>query len=397
MVVFSRAMKWFKIGLVVLTCMLTSCVSWYTQKTTFDYVRKQMNTSDYLFGWRTAYYGSDNKYDYYKKWHLFFPQCYAVPTTPHLFYPGPIPFRGWNKKNAHYFHVYRGNIVIISLKQHYELVEYIRANNHRFKKMDKGRLVLDEVNKHAIKRWGVDRLRIPKKPEKEGGLEWGLEEPYPGHHELHLFGKNNDVGQHIILYKYGDFQRTLVVNVKAIVQNTGTETKPQPQRIDIMFSQLDQLRSQSFKIPELIDAISAYYVKAPTLCMAAIRILVEASCKSFFQFLKNEENDTSFESNVNKVINLQKCDERDNDYKEYVLQHNPDFILEFKNISEKYNVALSKDVKNNINSHMKEVDLNRFIHNPLIVTTDTTVFQSMQIFSPLLNYIFDVLLMKSKK
>lgn len=212
-----------------------------------------------------------------------------------------------------------------------------------------------------------------------------------------LFGKNNDVGQHIILYKYGDFQRTLVVNVKAIVQNTGTETKPQPQRIDIMFSQLDQLRSQSFKIPELIDAISAYYVKAPTLCMAAIRILVEASCKSFFQFLKNEENDTSFESNVNKVINLQKCDERDNDYKEYVLQHNPDFILEFKNISEKYNVALSKDVKNNINSHMKEVDLNRFIHNPLIVTTDTTVFQSMQIFSPLLNYIFDVLLMKSKK
>lgn len=210
-----------------------------------------------------------------------------------------------------------------------------------------------------------------------------------------LFGKDNNVGQHIILYKCGDFQRTLVVNVKEIKQNKETETKPQ--RIDIMFTQLDQLRSKSFKIPELIDAISAYYVNAPTLCMAAIRILVEASCKSFFQFLKNEENDASFEANVNKVINLQKCDERDNDYKEYVLQHNPNFISEFKNISERYNVALSRDVKNNINSHMKEVDLNRFIHNPLIITTDTTVFQSMQIFSPLLNYIYDVLLMESKK
>ncbi len=34
-----------------------------------------------------------------------------------------------------------------------------------------------------------------------------------------------------------------------------------------------------------------------------------------------------------------------------------------------------------------------FVHNPAIVATDTTVYRSMQIFAPLLNYIFDILLL----
>lgn len=154
------------------------------------------------------------------------------------------------------------------------------------------------------------------------------------------------------------------------------------------------MRSKSFKIPELVDAISSYYIEAPTLCMAAIRILVEASCKAYFQHLKNEENDFSFPSLVSRTMNLQSCVETTPDYKNYILGHEQKFIDAFKNVSAQYNIALARDVKTNINNHVDTIGLNMFVHNPSVVATDTTVLKTMQIFSPLLNYIFDVLLIE---
>lgn len=207
-----------------------------------------------------------------------------------------------------------------------------------------------------------------------------------------LFSKDNVVGRHIILYKYGEFQRTLVVNVKEIEKQPGGGAKTP--RIDDLFPKLDMLRNKSFKIPELVDAISSYYVEAPTLCMAAIRILMEASCRAYFQHLKNEKNDFTFPSLINRTMNLQSCVEATPDYQNYVAIHEQTFIDSFKNISAQYNTILSKDVKTNINNHINTIDLNMFVHNPLIIATDTTVFKTMQIFSPLLNYVFDVLLIK---
>lgn len=207
-----------------------------------------------------------------------------------------------------------------------------------------------------------------------------------------LFSKDNAVGRHLILYKYGEFQRTLVVSVKEIEKQPGGGAKTP--RIDILFPKLDMLRSKSFKIPELVDAISSYYVEAPTLCMAAIRILIEASCKAYFQHLKNEENDFSFPSLVSRTMNLQSCVETTPDYKTYISGHNQTFIDAFKNVSSQYNTALARDVKTNINNHVNTIDLNMFVHNPSVIATDTTVFKTMQIFSPLLNYIFDVLLIE---
>lgn len=194
------------------------------------------------------------------------------------------------------------------------------------------------------------------------------------------------------MYKYGEFQRTLVVSVKEIEKQPGGGAKTP--RIDILFPKLDMLRSKSFKIPELVDAISSYYVEAPTLCMAAIRILIEASCKAYFQHLKNEENDFSFPSLVSRTMNLQSCVETTPDYKTYISGHNQTFIDAFKNVSSQYNTALARDVKTNINNHVNTIDLNMFVHNPSVIATDTTVFKTMQIFSPLLNYIFDVLLIE---
>lgn len=208
----------------------------------------------------------------------------------------------------------------------------------------------------------------------------------------YLFSKDNAVGRHLILYKYGEFQRTLVVSVKEIEKQPGGGAKTP--RIDILFPKLDMLRSKSFKIPELVDAISSYYVEAPTLCMAAIRILIEASCKAYFQHLKNEENDFSFPSLVSRTMNLQSCVETTPDYKTYISGHNQKFIDAFKNVASQYNTALARDVKTNINNHVNTIDLNMFVHNPSVIATDTTVFKTMQIFSPLLNYIFDVLLIE---
>lgn len=207
-----------------------------------------------------------------------------------------------------------------------------------------------------------------------------------------LFSKDNVVGRHIVLYKYGEFQRTLMVNVKEIEKQHGGGAKTP--RIDELFPKLDMLRNKSFKIPELVDAISSYYVDAPTLCMAAIRILIEASCKAYFQHLKNEENNFSFPSLVNKTMNLQSCVETAPDYKNYVTVHEQAFIESFRNVSTQYNTTLSKDVKKNINNHVDTIDLDMFVHNPLTIATGTTVFKTMQIFSPLLNYVFDILLIE---
>lgn len=204
-----------------------------------------------------------------------------------------------------------------------------------------------------------------------------------------VFDKSNPVGQHIVYFRYGDFQRTLDITVKEIERQPGVGAKSP--RIDTLFPSLNLLRGCSIKLPELVDAISSYYVQAPTLCMAAIRILVESSSKAFFKALYNEEVTDSFASVINRVINLRDCNTNNRDYKKYLSAKDPEFITGFQKISDKYRAILSRDVKTNINTHIKEFELDMFVHNPDIIATDVTVYRAMQIFSPLLNYIFDVL------
>ena len=79
------------------------------------------------------------------------------------------------------------------------------------------------------------------------------------------------------------------------------------------------------------------------------------------------------------------------DYIKYISSKDPTFIAGFTSISDSYKAVLSKDVKTNIKTHIKEIALDMFVHNPDIIATDVTVYRAMQIFSPLLNYIFDVL------
>lgn len=207
-----------------------------------------------------------------------------------------------------------------------------------------------------------------------------------------LFDKNNPVGQHIVFYRYEEFQRTLSIVVKEIERQPGAGAKSL--RIDVLFSRLEELRAKSFKLPELIDAISSYYVQSPTLCMAAIRILIESSSKEFFNRVIGEYLDCGVQSIVNRVINIRDCNQSNPDYTKCTSGKSSVYLSEFQRISTEHQSLLTRDVKNNINIHFKEIDLDMFVHNPAIIATDTTVFRSMQIFSPLLNYIFDILLIE---
>jgi ATP-binding region ATPase domain protein len=203
-----------------------------------------------------------------------------------------------------------------------------------------------------------------------------------------IFDKKNTVGQHIIYFSAQEFQRTLEVYVKKI--ETPSDINSNMSRISALFPRLDALRPCSGKLSELVNAISLYCNDAPTLCMAGVRILVESSSKAFFVDLGQEEIKDGFESVVDRVINIQDCHDNNNDYKTYISGREKEFVDRFGQISKKHN--LTRDVKKRIKSCIKHTDLDMFVHNPHIIAVSNDVAGAMEIFAPLLNYIFDILI-----
>lgn len=126
--------------------------------------------------------------------------------------------------------------------------------------------------------------------------------------------------------------------------------------------------------------------------MAGVRILVELSSKAFFEALGQEGDKGSFESVVNRVIKIQDCNTGNPDYGTYISQREESFVLRFNEISQKHGSKLTKDVKKNIQNSIKDIDLDMFVHNPNIIGIGDTVVRVMEIFAPLLNYIFDILI-----
>ena len=205
-----------------------------------------------------------------------------------------------------------------------------------------------------------------------------------------VFDRDNSVGQHIIYFRIKEFQRTLEIHVKKI--ETPSEININKIRVIGLFPEINALRLYSTRLPELVDAISLYYDTAPTLCMAGVRILVELSSKAFFEALGQEGDKGSFESVVNRVIKIQDCNTGNPDYGTYISQREESFVLRFNEISQKHGSKLTKDVKKNIQNSIKDIDLDMFVHNPNIIGIGDTVVRVMEIFAPLLNYIFDILI-----
>lgn len=148
----------------------TSCT--LTQEKTFEHVISQRyDSGGKLFGaYRTFYCGSDSEFDYYTC--TSFPtRHFKVRTTPHLFYPAPVPFQGWLMSDRYYFSMYRGRIILKSMDQHYQLERYRGRPGDNYPRTS-ARLELEEMNEWCLRNWGSERLRIPDAKTGDSQPEW---------------------------------------------------------------------------------------------------------------------------------------------------------------------------------------------------------------------------------
>ena len=143
-----------------------------TQESSFEQViQKRYDSGGKLVGaYRTFYCGSDDEYDYYTC--TSFPtRHYKVKTTPHLFYPAPIPFKGWLMSDRYYFSMYRGRIILKSMDQHYQLERYRNRPGDNYPRTS-ARVELEAMNEWCLRNWGSERLRIPDAKNGYSQPEW---------------------------------------------------------------------------------------------------------------------------------------------------------------------------------------------------------------------------------
>ncbi len=154
---------------LLITLALSTCM--FSRQASFDEVLQSHSvTSTKFTGHRPFYCGSDEQYDYYIVTNVYSTK-YKVPTTPHLFYPSPVPFRGWGESNWYMFSLYRGRIVITTLQEKKRLYDYAcKLYNTDFSHSPEW--MLSQLNEWCIKNWGQDRLRIPYADGKSGEPEW---------------------------------------------------------------------------------------------------------------------------------------------------------------------------------------------------------------------------------
>ncbi len=153
-----------------------------------EVIRERSN--EHVFGYRTYYVGSDEKYDYYRTNQLF-PQFYKTKTVGSVLYPHPYPFMGWSGER-YTCEIYRGRIVVTPLKEKEKITAYYKkyvaplciAEYDRLTGIDadeETRLIAEQVslkkcllmlNDWTIKNWGQDRLNIPSLNNKKIAVDW---------------------------------------------------------------------------------------------------------------------------------------------------------------------------------------------------------------------------------
>lgn len=158
-----------KCALVMFLC--TSCT--LTQETTFEHVMSQRHYSGAkLYGDYLPFYcGSDSKFDYYTVCASFPTRHFKVRTTPQLFYPAPVPFRGWLMCDRYYFSMYRGRIMLKSIDQHNQLQHYRNLPEVDLSHTSV-RQELEAMNEWCRRNWGSERLRIPDAKSGNSQPEW---------------------------------------------------------------------------------------------------------------------------------------------------------------------------------------------------------------------------------
>ena len=161
-----------KRSLFVITAVLCSSCTLTQEKTFEQVVSCYYESGGNLFGaYRTFYCGSDSEFDYYTC--TSFPtRHFKVKTTPHLFYPAPVPFKGWLLSDKYYFSMYRGRIMLKSMDQHLQLERYRNRPGNRSRAT--ARQELEEMNAWCLKNWGSERLRVPDATSGYAQPEWSF-------------------------------------------------------------------------------------------------------------------------------------------------------------------------------------------------------------------------------
>lgn len=139
-----------------------------------------------------------------------------------------------------------------------------------------------------------------------------------------------------------------------------------------------------FKIKDIITDIAECYTLHPTICMIAMRTLIEASLKAFEEEVFKQKVDNSKGYDIEQKWKWIK--------NEVELGNS----LISPGILEKYKVKLSNNHKSII-KYYKELEPNAYIHQHDTIATPNEVYAAAKRFSLWLNFIIDSLLVKQNE
>ncbi|MBR4254777.1 MAG: ATP-binding protein [Lentisphaeria bacterium] len=188
---------------------------------------------------------------------------------------------------------------------------------------------------------------------------------------------DNLPGQYVVFYKFSDeIAKTIQVTIKQIhYKETDKIQKLFPYQC-----------SKYPKISDVIASISESYTNHPTLCMIAMRPLVEFALKAFIlEFYSKPESDAIFAKEKNNrsfgvIDNLTSLFQRIRNKK----------LAIAPSILSKYEKTLI-DCSGHITKAYDKLDLNAYVHNPNTHASPNEVMQFMKKLQPFLNFVIEAL------
>ncbi|MDR3150230.1 MAG: ATP-binding protein [Candidatus Peribacteria bacterium] len=191
-----------------------------------------------------------------------------------------------------------------------------------------------------------------------------------------VFSGKNHPGDYIIKYFYEkdghEASRTLELTVNPLYATEAT-------RIKNLFP--NNIKKYQ-KINDIIDGIAMCYTLYPTVAMIAIRSLLEISIKAFMEEFYDKETkkycltkDFDPQGKMEHIFNSI----RDNK----IVDLNGGILNKYKKDFQ--------DNRKNITKYYKELDPNTYIHNKYTQSTSKEVLQTMKVFQPILNFIFEAI------
>ena len=187
-------------------------------------------------------------------------------------------------------------------------------------------------------------------------------------------------GEYVINYTYTDADYEIVNPLHLTV--TPLRLKESKKIIDL-FPTCQNL-TRYYKIKDVIVDIAESYTLHPTLCMIAIRTLIEASFKAFEEEVFNTTVENSSKYDIEQK------------WKWIKLEVEKGNALIHPSILSKYQVKICANHKSTI-MYYKELEPNAYIHRNDTIASANEVYTAVKRFSLWLNFIIDSLIIKQNE